>query len=207
MKFLKILSVLAVCGLLTACTSRNTTFTDQVSTVESTNWHVHDVQVVVPDSLTTSDVNTFRPNVDIVWHGDLQGDRKSQVGVILHDALETAAQTLIPENLHRPVVLEATLIHFHSLTPRARAIIGGVHKIKFSLQVIDQKTGEVLAGPTAMEADQFAYGGWEAVKADAEGQSMKIRISSRIAEVAGDWLGLVAEDEEVTQGRIFAIGR
>lgn len=207
MKFINIVSVLTICGLLTACTSRNTTFTDQVSTVESTNWHVHDIQVIVPDSLTTSDVNIFQPNVDIVWHGDFQGDRRQQVGIILHDALETAAQTLIPENMHRPVVLKATLIHFHSLTPRARAVIGGVHKIKFSLQVVDQNTGEILAGPTEIEADQFAYGGWEAVRADAEGQSMKVRISDRIAEVVGDWLGLVAAGDEVTQGRIYAIGR
>ena len=207
MKFIKIVSVLTVCGLLTACTSRNTVFTDEVSTDVSTNWHVHGIEVIVPDSLTTSDVNIFQPNVDIVWHGDQQGDRRQQVAVVLHDALETAAATLIPENMHRPVVLEATLIHFHSLTPRARAVIGGVHKVSFSLQVVDQKTGEILAGPTVIEADEFAYGGWEAVKADAEGQSMKVRISNRIAEVAGTWLGLVAKGDEIPQGRIFAIGR
>ena len=156
MKIFSILTALIVCGPLTACTSRNTIFPDEVSSAESTNWHVHDILVSVPDSLTTSDVNILQPNVDVVWHGDPQGDRKAQVAVILHDALETAAQTLIPENMHRPVELQATLIQFHSLTPRARSVIGGVHKISFILKVVDQNTGEILAGPAEIEADEFA---------------------------------------------------
>jgi hypothetical protein len=182
-------------------------FSDEVRSLDNTNWHVHDIQVVVPDSLTTTEVNIFQPDVDIVWHGEPRGDRRAQVGAILHDGLEMAAESLIPENHHRPVIIEATLIHFHSLTPRARAVVGGVHKISFSIKVVDQKTGEVLAGPTVIEADEFAFGRWEAVKADAEGQTMKVRITNRIAEVVADWLGVVEQEDEVTRGRIFSIGR
>ena len=125
----------------------------------------------------------------------------------MHDALETAAQVLIPENMHRPVEIHATLIQFHSLTPLARAISGGVHKVSFSIKVIDQKTGEVLAGPTVIQADEFAYGNWRAVRAEAKGQTMKVRISNRISAVVGDWLGLVSKEDEVFQSRILAIGR
>lgn len=207
MKFSKIVFAFAALGLLASCSSRNTSFSDEVNTAESTNWHVHDVQVIVPDSLTTSEVNILRPDVDVVWHGDPQGDRLQQVGVILHDALEVAAESLIPENYHRPVVIEATLIQFHSLTPRARALVGGIHKVKFSIQVVDQKTGEVLAGPTVIEADEFAFGNWKAVQADAEGQTMKVRISNRIVEVVSDWLGLAAAEDAVEQGRIYGLGR
>ena len=207
MNFSKVILAFAALGLLASCSSRNTAFSDEVSAVESSNWHVHDVQVIVPDSLTTSEVNIYRPNVDVVWHGDPQGDRLQQVGVILHDALEVAAESLIPENLHRPVVVEATLIHFHSLTPRARALVGGIHKVKFSIQVVDQKTGNVLAGPTIIEADEFAFGSWKAVQADAEGQTMKVRISNRIAEVVSNWLGLAAAKDAVEQGRIYGVGR
>lgn len=207
MSFVKFISVLAAIGVLASCTSRNTVFTDEIRSLDSTDWHVHDIQVVVPDSLTTTEVNIYQPDVDIVWHGDPQGDRRAQVGAILHDGLEMAAASLIPENLHRPVVIQATLIEFHSLTPRARAVIGGVHKVSFVIEVVDQNTGEVLAGPTVIEADEFAYGRFEAVKADAEGQTMKVRITNRIAEVIADWLGLVAEEDEVIRGRIFSIGR
>jgi len=207
MKFNEIVVAVAALGLLASCSSRNTSFTDEVSAVESTNWHVHDVQVIVPDSLTTSEVDILRPDVDVVWHGEPQGDRLQQVGVILHDALEVAAASLIPENYHRPVVIRATLINFHSLTPRARALVGGIHKIKFSIEVIDQRSGELLAGPTVIEADEFAFGNWKAVRADAEGQTMKVRISNRIVEVVSVWLGLAAAEDVVEQGRIYGLGR
>ena len=207
MKFYNIVFAIAALGLLASCASRNTSFSDEVSAAVSTNWHVHDVQVIIPDSLTTSEVNILRPDVDVVWHGEPQGDRLQQVGIILHNALEVAAESLIPENNHRPVVIQATLIHFHSLTPRARALVGGIHKVKFSIQVIDQKTDEVLAGPTVIEADEFAFGNWKAVRADAEGETMKVRISNRIVEVVSDWLGLAAAEDAVEQGRIYGLGR
>lgn len=97
-------------GFVASCTSGNTEFSEAVAAEVSTNWHVHEVSVIVPDSLTTTGVNLFQPEVDVVWRGDYPGDRKAQVGVILQDAIETAAAQLIPENHHRPVVIEATLI-------------------------------------------------------------------------------------------------
>jgi len=207
MKFGKFIFIFAIFGTMTACSTRNTSFSDRVNSVESSNWHVHDVQVSVPDTLTTSDVNILRPNVDVIWFGDPPGDRLEQVGVVLSDAIKDAAQSLMPENLHRPVIIEATMMQFHSLTPRARAFVGGIHKVKFTIQVVDQKTGEILAGPSVIQADEFAYGNWKAVRADAEGQTMKVRITNRIVDVVGDWLGLAAAEDSVKQGRIFAIGR
>ena len=205
MKLINILTVLTLFGLLASCTMRNTSFPDVVDA--GANWHVHDVQVIIPDSLTTSEENVFRPDVDIIWHGDPVGDRKKQVAVILHAALVEAVDDLFPENLHRPVVIRATLIHFHSLTPVARTYSGGVHKVSFSIEVVDQNTGEVLAGPTLIEADEFAYGGLLAAWASDQGDTMKSRIPERISEVTGTWLGLVAEQDAVRNSSIPAIGR
>lgn len=207
MKLINILTVLTLFGLLASCTMRNTSFPDAVDFDVRSNWHVHDVQVIIPDSLTTSEENVFRPDVDIIWYGDPVGDRKKQVAVILYDALVDAAEVLFPENHHRPVVIRATLIHFHSLTPVARTYSGGVHKVSFSIVVVDQNTGEVLAGPTVIEADEFAYGGLLAAWASDKGVTMKDRISERIAEVTGTWLGLVAEQDAVNSSSIPAIGR
>ena len=207
MNFVKLISILAAVGVLASCTSRNTTFNDEIRSLDSTDWHIHGVHVTVPESLTTTEVNIFQPDVDIVWHGDPQGDRRAQVGEILREGLEKAAESLFPENKHRAVIIEATLLQFHSLTPRARAITGGVHKVKFSIQAIDQLSGNVLAGPTVIEADEFAFGGRNAVSSDAEGQTMKIRITNRIAEVVADWLGLAEAEDEVVRVRILSIGR
>lgn len=205
MKLINIVTVLTLFGVLASCTMRNTSFPDAVDA--GANWHVHDVQVIIPDRLTTSEENVFRPDVDIIWHGDPVGDRKKQVAVILYDALVDATGVLFPENLHRPVIIRATLIHFHSLTPVARTYSGGVHKVSFSIEVVDQNTGEVLAGPTVIEADEFAYGGLLAARASGKGITMKFRISERIAEVTGTWLGLVAEEDALRNSSIPAIGR
>ncbi len=205
MKLNNLVIVAALFGLLASCTVRNTSFPDAVDA--GSNWHVHDVQVIIPDSLTTSEENIFRPDVDIIWHGDPVGDRKKQVAVILYDALVDATEALFPENYHRPVVIKATLIHFHSLTPVARTYSGGVHKVSFSIEVVDQSTGEVLAGPTVIEADEFAYGGLLAARANAKGVTMKSRIEGRITEVTQTWLGLAAEQDAVKRSSIPAIGR
>jgi hypothetical protein len=85
-------------------------------------------------------------------------------------------------------------------------ITGGVHKVRFSIQVIDQKTGEALAGPTEIQTDEFAYRGARAVEADAEGHTMKVRISARIVEVVGTWLGLLVEEDAVNSGGIYSVG-
>lgn len=202
MNFVKLISIGAVFGLLSACTFQTTSIPGVVGSEQSAGWHLHGVDVNVPAALTTSDVNIFQPNVDIVWHGDPMGDRKAQVATIIEDAIESAAENMIGP---RGVRVQATLIHFHSLTPRARSVAGRVHKISFSLQVVDDETGQVLAGPEIIQADVKAYGAWQAVNADANNQTMKVRISDRITEVVKAWLG-VATLENVEEKRILAIG-
>ena len=73
MNYVKFFFVVAAMGLLASCTSRNTRFDDVVDSDVSTNWHVHKVEVTVPDTLSTTEVNLFQPDVDIVWHGDFPG--------------------------------------------------------------------------------------------------------------------------------------
>ena len=207
MNFFKFISTIIFLGLLTSCTTRNTQFSGAVNPSVSSNWHVHLVEVSVPDTLSTSEVNILQPDVDIVWHGDFPGDRRAQVRTILKDAISAAAVSLIPENQHRGVVVQVELLEFHSLTPKARALVGGVHKISFTIQVVDEKTREILAGPNIIEADEFAYGGWRAVQSDAENEGMKVRISNRITAVVENWLGLVLGQNALVQSRILSIGR
>ena len=202
MKLSKIVLATLALGLLSACTFQNTRYTTEVSSEQSSGWHLSDVQITVPNALTTSDVNLFQPDVDVVWHGDPAGDRKQQVAVILEDAIENAAKNMTGS---RGVVIQATLIRFHSLTPKARTVIGGVHKVAFAIQVVDDKTGAILAGPDVIEADVEAFGGWQAVESDARGETPKLRISNRITEVVRSWLGLAGSDA-VRQSSVLAIG-
>lgn len=207
MNYFKAIAAVAVLGVLTSCTTRNTQFEGAVNSSVSSTWYVHQVEVSVPDTLSTTEINVLQPDVDIVWHGDLPGDRRKQVQTILEDSISAAAETLVSENLHRGVVIQVELLKFHSLTPRARALVGGVHKISFMIQVVDEKTGEVLAGPSIIEADEFAYGGWRAVQSDAENEGMKVRISNRITEVVANWLGLISVSNALEESRIISIGR
>lgn len=201
-----ILPIVAALGL-SACVSTNTFFPEPLREDLTYNWRVVDVQATVPRSLSTSTANGQMPNVDLIWREDGPGDVYAQIESIMEDAMAQAATRLgtsIKGN--RPVIIRTEQVQFHSLTERARSNIGGIHNVDFFLTVVDANTGEVLAGPAAIEADVEAFGGAHAEAAVAQGQTMRVRIVQQVSDVIATYLGIAGE-RAVTTGRVVQIGR
>ncbi len=192
---------------LSGCVSTNTFFPEPLREDLTYNWRVVDVQAVAPRTLTTTVANTQMPDVDIIWRGDGPGDVYAQVEKIIEEAMARAVTRFTPSiKGSRPVVIHAEVVQFHSLTERARSNIGGIHNTDLILTVLDANTGELLAGPAAIEADVKAYGGAAADRAVAMGQTMRVRIIQRVSDVIATYLG-IAGDRAVHQGRVVQIGR
>ncbi len=206
MKFPFVVALLLVGTVLAACTTRNTSFSDPVPADVRAGWRLASVEVSVPDTLTVSEMNTYAPEADIVWHGDPigQGTRQEQVAAILKDGITDAARRL---SGGRAVVIRATLAQFHALSPIARQSVGGIHNVNFVLQVFDARTGEALTAAIRFEADEFALAGDAAKAAEARGETQKVRIRARIARVVETWLGVATPAETVVRGAVPTIGR
>ena len=201
-----VISALVAVGL-SGCVSTNTFFPEPLREDLTYNWHVVDVQAVAPRTLTTSYANTQMPDVDIIWRGDGPGDVYAQVEQIIREAMAQAVSGFHASvKGGRPVIIRAEVVQFHSLTERARSNIGGIHNTDLILTVVDANTGELLAGPAAIEADVKAFGAREAESAVAVGQTMRVRIIQRVSDVIATYLG-VAGERAVTQGRVVQVGR
>ncbi|MDA5095714.1 hypothetical protein O2N63_16605 [Aliiroseovarius sp. KMU-50] len=146
----------------------------------SSKFSVTEVVVDVPSSLTVSEANSFKPNADIVWREDPIGDRRSQVKTILQAAFDRGVSTL--QDGH-PVILNIKLLEFHALTHRTRYTVGGTHAISFELTVLDASTLAVVEPTRTIVADFRAYGGREAIAAEARGETQKVRITEHLANV------------------------
>jgi len=136
--------------------------------------------VTVPSKLVVSEANRYYPSGDIVWRGDAIGDRHAQVKAIFDASLAKAKQTT---SGGYPVVVDVEVVRFHALTEKARYTVGGVHAITFKLQLKHAKTGELLAPTRMVTADLQAFGGEQAVRAEAAGLTQKVRITAHLAEV------------------------
>lgn len=201
-----ILPIVAALGL-SACVSTNTTFPEPLRDGTTFNWRVVDVQATVPRTLTTTDRNGQMPNVDLIWTEEGEGDIYAQIEAIMEETLLEAAthfQSSVKGN--RPVILRTEQTQFHSLTQRARSNVGGIHNVDFILTVVDANTGEILAGPAAIEADVTAFGGARAETSIARGETMRSRIIDRVSLVIASYLG-IAGNEAVSTGRVRQIGR
>ncbi len=164
----------------------------------SREWRVARVSVVVPETLSVSESNSFAPNADIVWHGEAYGDRRKQVGAILREGLSRGASGLRGS---RPVVLSARLHRFHGVTPAAvERAPAAVHNIKYDLQVFDARTGRPLTEPQVVSADLEANVGVSAVIAAIEGKTQRVRIVSHLAAVTAGWLGLGPDQRRTFEG-------
>ncbi|MBT2131960.1 DUF6778 family protein [Aliiroseovarius lamellibrachiae] len=152
----------------------------EIASQAVTQFNVTDVRVNVPRDLKVSEANTFKPKADIVWREDPLGDRYQQVEVILQAAFERGVSTL---NEGRDVVLDIQLQEFHALTQRTRYTYGGTHAIRFSLTVLDAETGAVVEPARVIQADLRAFGGGEALAAEARGETQKVRITDHLAKV------------------------
>lgn len=141
---------------------------------------VKQVRVTVPASLSVSEANSYLPKGDIVWREDPIGNRHAQVKTIVDAAMKRGVSGL---NGPVPVILDVQVLKFHALTEKARYTVGGVHGLNFKLTVRDAKTGKPIMPPRHVRADLDAFGGAQALRAEARGQTQKVRITNHLAEV------------------------
>jgi hypothetical protein len=143
-------------------------------------YDVKALNVIVPRGLKVSEANTFRPSADIVWRGDLPGDRYAQVKAIFEDA---AARSTATMHTGAPVVVDLEVVRFHCLTEKTRYTIGGVHSMHFLMTVRDAATGAVVQGPRMIVADVKGAGGARAIAEEEAGRTQKVVVTDRLTEV------------------------
>jgi len=144
------------------------------------DFKVVDVRVDVPRSLRVSEANTLIPLGDIVWQGDLPGDRYVQVQSILQEAIQ---QGTAAYDGNREVVVHITVTRFHSLSHRARYTVGGNHSIFFDLAIIDLNSGQQIGETKQVNASLDAFGGQAAIQAELAGLTQKVRIIDHVSRV------------------------
>ena len=175
---------------LTACVGGSfETAYDPVPASLAQTWRLAEVRVSVPKSLTVSEAKSLLPNADIVWREDPLGDRHSQVGKIVQNAVLRGAQGLRGS---RPVIIDVTVTRFHALTYEAELSNSdwGVHNIDFIAQVVDARSGEVLLAATKIRAETPAFSGARMKAARAKGATQKSMITNHVAATVAGWLGL-----------------
>ncbi len=143
-------------------------------------YDVQAVNVSVPRNLKASEANSFHPSADIVWRGELPGDRHAQVLAIFNEAMGrgTAAMHSGPQ-----VVVDIEVVRFHCLTEKTRFTVGGVHSMQFTMTVRDAVSGAILQGPRLVVADVKAAGGARAIAEDAAGRTQRVVVVERLTEV------------------------
>lgn len=187
MKTFKLIMMLGLGAMVSACASvdtatRNARFETTLPEYEQTlpSVRVSEINVLVPRSLKVSERNSYFPGGDIVWRGDAMGDRYEQIKTIFDTAL---AKGTGPMDGLLPVGLDVRVERFHAITEKARYTTGGVHSISFALQIRDLTTGELIGEPRLVKADLDAFGGQQALRAEASGLTQKVRITNHLAEV------------------------
>ncbi|PWK62055.1 DUF6778 family protein [Roseicyclus mahoneyensis] len=146
------------------------------------DWSITAVEIDVPRTLTVSEANSIKPVADIVWRGDPPGDRYDQIETLMTQALGPVLRPR--EGASTPVVVSLEVTRFHAVTERARYTVGGEHEIEFVLTVRHAETGEILSGPRDVDLTFRAYGGRQAIEAEAQGITQTVRITARLQEWA-----------------------
>lgn len=148
--------------------------------------------VTVPERLTISEANSFKPTADIVWHGDPPGDRYAQIKTIFEAA---AARTASRMQGDLPVVVFIEVTRFHAVSQRTRYTLAGRHEIGFDLQVNNAATGAIVVPRYPVDASFPALGGDEAAMAENAGITQKARISDQLsARLLQELTGAPVED-------------
>lgn len=188
MKILMPLIVLCSVFLLQACSfgtggglfGNQTASNNTVDVTQLPSMRVVGIIVEVPDTLSVSEENIYKPVADIVWRGDPFGDRYAQVKAIVEEAAKQGASSLQGDF---PVVVHIQIQEFHALTEITRYSIGGVHAIEFLMSVTDGRTGEEVVPAYVVAANLKGLGGEDALAAEREGQTQKVRIVDHLAAV------------------------
>lgn len=163
---------------------------------------VTEINVDVPETLKVSEANRYFPRGDIVWREDPYGDRYEQVKTIVSDAMSKGVAEM---DGPLEVALDIEVVKFHALTEKARYTIGGVHGLEFKMVIRDANTGDVLVPEREIRADLDAFGGKEAIQAEAIGQTQKVRITAHLADVIARELSDPAGYENPKLGLIQVI--
>jgi hypothetical protein len=183
--FLKICAGLMVALSLSACSSSQMASLaampdDTMLGFTQPDFSIDSFTVSVPKSLKVNDKNLYYPRGDIVWRGDLPGDRHAQVKAIIEAGLRNAAPRLTGT---RPVRIDVQVLRFHGLSEKARYTVGGVHNITMMYRLIDVSNGLQIGPTKTLQADLDALGGQAAIDADSQGRTQKARIVTHLAKV------------------------
>lgn len=151
----------------------------------SANVYVPDVSIAkitvdVPRTLTVSEKNSYYPRGDIVWRGDMFGDRYEQVQAILQQSAENAAAKLQGS---RPVHMHIQVTRFHGLSEKARYNTGGVHNMNFLVTLLDPVTGATIRPAKEVVSNLDALRGEAAIQADRRGDTQKHRVTTFLTQV------------------------
>lgn len=174
----------------TVDTASRATPLDMPLTAEATSFQhsyaVEDVQVFVPESLSVSEANSFYPIADIVWRGDLFGDRHQQVEMLFEEAASLGAETLEGDI---PVYVQLVVNRFHGVTERTRYSVGGSYHMVFEMTVYNAETGVAIEGPRVIDLSLPAPGGQAAIELERMGQTEKVRVVSYLTQQLFEQLG------------------
>ncbi len=162
--------------VMSAPPSRGEAGAQSLISTSASGYNVAQINVSVPRNLRVSEENSYKPNADIVWHGDAAGDRYAQVTKILRDAMVQGTRGF---RAGRAVVLDVQLVRFHALTPKTRYTIGGKHELVYLMTLRDGATGAVIVPMHQINATVRGAGGAKADAEEARGmtQTMVIRES------------------------------
>ncbi|MDE0589759.1 hypothetical protein OU789_07475 [Halocynthiibacter sp. C4] len=193
MSVLKATMAVAFAFVLAACSGGGKTkyeFPD--GKIPQNTYTISSINISVPETLVVSEANQYYPNADIVWRGDPPGDRHKQVKAIFEEGMGRGAKALSGS---KSVNVNVQVTRFHSLTERARYAYGGTHSIRFILSVTDAATGQPIAPAREVHADLEAFGGDDAVRADFNGQTQKVRVTNHLALVIQRELAVIYLEE------------
>lgn len=146
------------------------------------SYHVVDVNVTVPETLTISEANGFKPVADILWQEDPAGNRYQQVKDIMTAALEQGVSDL---DGVRDVVVDVTMTRFHALTKRTRYSIGGEHEVWMELAIRDAETGDLVEPVRKVGFDTYISAN-QAVENEANGIDQRVEITQLVEQMIHD---------------------
>lgn len=162
------------------------------------------VTVDVPRKLSVSEENSYLPKSDIVWRGDVYGDRHSQITAIVETAAARTASTLTGK---RPVHMHIEVTRFHGVTEKARYRVGGVHNMNFAITLLDPNTGAILRPTKHVVSNLDALKGDEALAGDRAGQTQKVRVIGFLTNVLQAELTQPAGYQEPRGGLMVLLNR
>ena len=181
------LVAVASMAVLAGCATNWSTNYGGLNASDTSNWRIGTVTVNVPDTLTINENDSYSPDGDIVWRREPAGDRRAQVRDIFEDSIKRGTRNM---RGRQTVNLNVEVKKFHAISDIARKnlTVSGVHNITFDITVTS-RSGAVIAKEADVQADLIAYSGQDAIDAEAQGQTQRVRIVNHLSGVFKNWFG------------------